>query len=114
MSVELEEATCKQVAEFLPKAIKKAFDSYYEYMESDWRAEEGKSFSKLFADHHAACKAALAHIDLLLKLGKMADVETRADHTHLALLRHTARVEANDFRAGVVPVNEANGDDNMG
>ncbi|PZQ48718.1 MAG: hypothetical protein DI551_01140 [Micavibrio aeruginosavorus] len=113
MTIEIDEATCSQVAKFLPKAIEKAFNSYYDFIEAGWQEKEEEapapeqksSTSKIkagrgkqFADHHAACKAALAHIELLLKLGSMTQLETRADYTHLALLKH-AVAEADAHRA---------------
>ena len=117
--MELEEDTRKQVAEFLPKAIRKAFDSYYAYADGDWRLEDKedgedknkdqkKTLPKLFAEHHTACKTALTHIELLLKVGKMADVETRIDHTHLALIRQSAKDELNQFYAEEVPQGDEN------
>ena len=99
--MELENKTKEQVARFLPEAIQKAFRSYYAYADSDWRGQGGadKPVSKLFADHHMACKAALSHIELLLKLGKMTDADVRADHTHFALVQHQVREEIDAYYA---------------
>lgn len=106
MTVRIDEATCAQVAKFLPEAIRRAFDMYYEYIKSDWKIGAGEKESrapdKLFADHNAACKTALSHIELLLKLGTTAGIETRADYTHLAIVRMGID-EANKRRAEEVP-----------
>lgn len=81
MTVKIEEATRKQVAVFVPEAIRKAIDSYHGFMDSKIETE-----AKKFAEHHGAGKVALAHIELLIKLAKWADVETGIDRTDLTFI----------------------------
>jgi hypothetical protein len=89
MTIKIEEATRKQVAVFVPQAIRKAIDSYYGFMDSKIETE-----AKKFAEHHSAGKVALAHIELLIKLARWADVETGVDRTALAFIA-SGREEAN-------------------
>lgn len=65
----IEAAMRESIAKFLPNALEKAISSYENYMNKD--PKEIKDFKA----HHDACKVALAHIDLLLKLAKLADIE---------------------------------------
>jgi adenosylmethionine-8-amino-7-oxononanoate aminotransferase len=53
----------QEIAAALPRAIKTALASYQRFT-----AEEEASDAKSFKAHHDACKVAIAHIDLLLKL----------------------------------------------
>ncbi len=104
MTIEIEEATRKQVADFLPHAVKKAFESYYDFVNAEPSVPtKDKTRDKLFSEHHAACKAALAHIELLLKLGRLTGAEARADETHFAIIRAQAEGDANDHRGKMVP-----------
>lgn len=58
------------IAGFVPTAIKRAFASYVEYSEAPQEINGHKDF----AGHHSACKVAISHIELLLKLAKWAEV----------------------------------------
>lgn len=69
MTQTIEERSRAQIASFLPDAIAKALTSYHKFME----AEIGPD-AKDFSAHHGACKVAIAHIDLLLKLARWADL----------------------------------------
>ena len=71
---EIHEKLRAQIEEFLPNAIKRALDSYFQFSIEDVEEKE----SKKFAAHHAAAKAAMAHIELLLKLAKMAEIPEEA------------------------------------
>lgn len=62
------------IAEFLPRALDAALDSYLYYSEQQITDTESTPCSKAFKEHHDACKVALAHIDLLIKLAKWADL----------------------------------------
>ncbi len=62
--------TKEQVAEFLPAALNKAIVSYEAYYKSI-NHENGSTFT----DYHKNAKVALAHIELLMKLAKWADVD---------------------------------------
>lgn len=102
-AVKLEEAGRTQIATFLPQAIAKALESYHAFMGQDV-PEDAKGFSA----HHTAAKVGIAHIDLLLKLARWADLadadskEASAQNAMLAamirdsetiLARHQARQE---------------------
>tara|TARA_R110002124_G_scaffold287365_1_gene474115 strand:- start:47065 stop:47373 length:309 start_codon:yes stop_codon:yes gene_type:complete len=68
----LEEKSRDKIAAFLPEALKHSLDSYHQFIISDDHPEDAKSFTA----HHNACKVAIAHIELLLKLAKWADLLT--------------------------------------
>ena len=70
---EIEDYTRLQIAEFLPDAIDRALLSYNEILES----EEPEKSTK-FKARHDACKVAVAHIQLLIKLAKWADLPEEA------------------------------------
>lgn len=75
MLMSIEEQSRTQIAAFLPDAIRAALKSYQCYSEASLHQEE-----KSFKEHHTACKVAISHIDLLLKLARWADLpDTRAD-----------------------------------
>ncbi len=69
MTRKIEETSRVQTAGFLPDAIARALTSYQKFSESASGVE-----SKDFAAHHNACKIAIAHIELLLKLARWADL----------------------------------------
>lgn len=69
MSTKIEDASRAQIAEFLPDAIRSALTSYQKFSNKKVSDEE-----KEFKDHHNACKVAISHIDLLLKLARWADL----------------------------------------
>jgi len=71
--LKIEEATRKQVAEFLPPVIKRTFGSYHDFVQQ----EPDNTQSKLFKEHHAACKVAIAHIALLLSLASKVEVDVQ-------------------------------------
>ena len=76
----IEDASRARIAEFLPDALLKAMRSYQEFVaREDAAAADGKAAAKAFSEHHSACKVALAHIDLLLKLARWADLPDPAD-----------------------------------
>lgn len=70
----------ERVSKFLPRALETALLSYHEFSEEQATAPEpeqeiGKDEkAKHFKAHHDACKVALAHIELLLKLARLADL----------------------------------------
>ncbi len=69
MTYKIEAHTRAQIAGFLPNAIRVAIASYRVF------SGKGKADNpKDFKEHQGACKAALAHIELLLKLAKLADL----------------------------------------
>lgn len=62
-----------RIAEFLPCALGSAIKSYRNFCD-DMVVEGDPKEPKKFKEHHDACKIALAHIELLLKLAKIADL----------------------------------------
>ncbi len=69
MSTKIEDLSRSQIAGFLPDAIRAALTSYQKFSNKKVSDEE-----KEFKDHHNACKVAISHIDLLLKLARWADL----------------------------------------
>ena len=69
MNQSIEDTSRAQIASFLPDAIAKALTSYHKFMDAPHESE-----AKAFSAHHGACKAAIAHIELLLKLARWADL----------------------------------------
>lgn len=63
-----------QLAEALPKALAKAIDTYLEMMEAEWGCADMKDFKA----RHDAGKAALAHVELLIKMARLADIPVQA------------------------------------
>jgi len=65
----LEPETRARIADFFPRAISTALESYQNFTAETPLEEAGK-----FKAHHDACKVALAHIELLIKLAHWADI----------------------------------------
>ena len=63
----IENKTRAAIAEFLPGAIAAALQSYSRFLDDAAKASEDQD-SKDFKAHHDACKMAIAHIELLIKL----------------------------------------------
>ncbi len=82
-----------QISAQLETAASRVIESYQSFMNDEPEAGDARAF----AAHHAACKAALAHLDLLLKLARLAGVETDAgtDEEQASLLAK-ARAELGD------------------
>lgn len=92
-SIETIEALSRtQIAEALPDAIETALISYRIFSSKD-----NTETPKLFGDHHNACKAAIAHIELLLKLARWIDLDdqNKAKNDRLKMLLHNAEDELN-------------------
>lgn len=66
---QIEQETRLHIAQFLPQAIARTLDSYHQFSSEDI-PDDAKGFSA----HHSACKVAIAHIELLIKLAKWADL----------------------------------------
>ncbi|TAN52163.1 MAG: hypothetical protein EPN26_08240, partial [Rhodospirillales bacterium] len=64
------DALKRQLLQQLPGRILHAAERY-----GDFAAQEPSETAKEFSAHHAACKSALAHIDLLVKLLRWASDE---------------------------------------
>lgn len=69
----------------IDRAIERVVSAYQAFAASAPMVTDAKEF----AAHHAACKAALAHLDLLLKIARITEVPTtegQADDERLALV----------------------------
>ena len=90
----LEENIHAKIAECLPSAIDCALQSYRHFAERS-APDDAKDFSA----HHAACKAAIAHIDLLLKLAAWANLprEDGAEDDALVGLMADAQAELESY-----------------
>lgn len=88
----LEENTRAKIAKYLPNAVDCALQSYRRfYGTTDF--ETAKDFSA----HHTACKAAIAHIELLLKLAAWARLPREDADTGLAVLMADAQAELDRY-----------------
>lgn len=65
----IESGMRQSIAEFLPRALRKAITSYELYMDRNHGDET------VFKTHHDACKVALAHIKLIVDLARWADID---------------------------------------
>lgn len=63
-----------QIGAQLETAATRVIESYRTFMNDEPDAGDARAF----AAHHAACKAALAHLDLLMRLARLAGVEAEA------------------------------------
>lgn len=88
-----------QIAAFLPEAIAKALNSYHGFVT---RGAEDDGDAKVFAAHHTACKVAVAHIELLLKLARWADMPDGAaeggEQAILAAMMREAEEELSKYK----------------
>ncbi len=97
------EETRKQIARFLPDALAKALTSYHEFMDVDipkgkpkTDEAEGQTSASAFERHHKACKAAIAHIELLIKLAEWAQLpDVKADDHNQQIVLSALLQEAN-------------------
>ncbi|MCB9988647.1 MAG: hypothetical protein H6868_04835 [Rhodospirillales bacterium] len=83
MTDTISDATRAQIAEFLPRALGTAIASYELFFD---RQPEEKEDPKDFKAHHDACKVAIAHIELLIKLAKWAEVPENCAGDEQAML----------------------------
>jgi hypothetical protein len=77
-----------QIAQNLPSAMEKAINAYHNFIDDD---DDKKSTR--FKNKHTAAKAALAHIELLIKLGRMVDAMDDDTQDHLEILIAEAKKE---------------------
>lgn len=90
MNKNVEGMTRKQVAGFLPEALQKSLESYHRFSGSEI-PEDAKGFSA----HHTACKVAIAHIELLLKLAKWAQLPDKDLDKNKNLVKALSEAEEN-------------------
>ena len=69
----IEVQTRREIALFLPQAIQTALQSYQDFSQEQ-ATSDSETDSKDFKAHHDACKVAIAHIELLIKLARWADL----------------------------------------
>ena len=95
MTKKIEQQTREQVAEFLPRAIRKALGSYEAFREN-----KPELNPKDFKAHHEACKAVIAHVQLLIKLAEWAHLpdEKTGDETSQAELANM--IQSAQFELG--------------
>lgn len=67
MTETIQNLTREQIKEFLPGTLQKALSSYRQFVE-----KEDFAIDQDFSKHHTACKVAISHIELLIKLGRLA------------------------------------------
>lgn len=79
-----------QIADALPQAIETALSSYHAFIDNPDKKE-----SKDFQNHHAAAKAALAHIELLIKLASIVSDESADNTADIATILADATQELN-------------------
>ncbi len=89
---EINEDTRTRMAEFLPDAIERAIESYRHFLAVGPAEIKGKEDpAKNFKSHHDACKVAIAHIDLLIKLAQsiaaLKDVDAQKQKELLAAVK---------------------------
>lgn len=83
----------ERVAIFLPDALARALNSYHAFS-----GENVPTDIKAFKEYHNACKVAIAHIDLLIKLARWADLPSADDgHDDLAAMVKNAESELADY-----------------
>lgn len=87
-----------RLARFLPDAIARALNSYHSFSQA-----EVPNDPKEFAAHHNACKVAIAHIELLIKLAREANLPDAGAENHneqilLAAVMQEAEDELRSYR----------------
>lgn len=82
----IHKASREALAHALPDAIKTAIQSY-----SEFSSQPVPEDPKEFKAHHDACKVAIAHIELLLKLGQLAGApqEGKIDDQLIAQIKNS-------------------------
>ena len=78
----------REIATFLPAAISRAVNSYRSFS-----GQNASEKPKEFGEHHKACRAALSHIELLLKLAEYENLENIDDNGLLRTSLSEARQE---------------------
>ncbi|MCB1530915.1 MAG: hypothetical protein H6853_04840 [Rhodospirillales bacterium] len=87
----IKEETRLYLQEFLPEALTRALDSYHRFSEREAPQDDAKAFSA----HHTACKVAIAHIELLLKLAKWAELPDQDSENNQSLVKALSDAEEN-------------------
>ncbi len=90
---ELSAETQEQLKQSIPEAMQIAILSYQEFAD---RGEQDSKASDKFKDHHNACRAALTHIELLLKLARLVDVLDDDQQNDISTMIEKAYAELGD------------------
>lgn len=77
----------ERIAKILPDVLLQALESYQNFLSSGVGEQKKGDNSKNFKSHHDACKMALSHIELLIKIAKelKACTDTIDDERHQEL-----------------------------
>lgn len=94
MSKNIDSKTRRQIADFLPSAISKTLQSYEGFILSE---EVGDA--KEFTAHHNACKVAISHLELLLKLASWAEIPTSEGDQYLSHILNEAQKRVSEHHA---------------
>lgn len=110
----IDEETKGLVVQALPNAMRRALNSYRRFLkrqklaeneslELAKRGEKGKTdplSPTEFQSHHAACRMAIAHIELLFKLAKTVgdEYKEQPDSPRLKVMLATAQLALNESR----------------
>ncbi|GEM_PF-1191390 len=65
----------------LPQAIQRALESYTDFASN--LGDDAAGDAKSYAAHHAGLKAAISHLEALLKLGRLVMAEDQADQDRI-------------------------------
>lgn len=95
----IEASARDRIAQFLPVALSAAMQSYQQFSEGEI-ADGAKGFTA----HHTACKVAIAHIELLIKLARWADLpgagpDDGAPQSALSAIMSAAQAELDRYHA---------------
>lgn len=94
-----------QISAQLEAAASRVIESYRTFMADEPEAGDARAF----AAHHAACKAALAHLDLLMRLARALGIEPEAAEAG----EEEARLLA-EARAALATDEDSDDDDRVG
>lgn len=72
---EVTKETQLYLEKFLPSALSKAMQSYENFS----KQEKNYLDDDIFLEHHKACKVAISHVELLLKLAKSIEKPTQTN-----------------------------------
>ncbi len=93
-----------RIAEFLPCALGEALASYQVFLE-----REHTEIPKDFKAYHDACKAAISHVELLLKLAdkiNMLGEDGEENNEDLVNMIENAKAVVGQYKAGERGTNE--------
>lgn len=86
---QIKEKTRLYLQVFLPEALSRALESYHRFSKREAPQDDAKEFSA----HHTACKVAIAHIELLLKLAKWAELPGKDTEKNKTLVKALSDAE---------------------